>query len=562
MTSRPRWIALTGVMFLCGCQTMDSLTFWRNSDDARFTAEELAALDAQPIQPLSANESPLLSGGPAPIAPRGEIVQASYGTDAAPPAAAQRVEQLVQSGQSVVAQSQSDPTALQTARSYFEQALALDGNHAGAHHGMAIVADLTHDYPTAEMHYKQALVGQPNDANLLNDLGYSYILQHRFADAASFLNRAAQVAPQNKQPRVNLALLALKKGNRAEAQRVLAEIYPADQVPGTLAELESRVQPAGMPEMAIAGTAPAMPGDPGVAAQDVLQRVQQERERAQAERQQTTGNQQPIHVYPPSVAPGTGLAANPNLISVPGGQQFQIDTPSYGTVMSQGGFAGDRPMNSGMSTTPGMTIPGNMTAGMPSTGSTATSLYPVPGQMPVIQSAQDIHGQAMSNVPVAQPYQPSTPASRVSLQSAPVAGLNAGPGALFPVASMQRVPVGTPGMQPRSQPEPSGAFYPAANTPAPALTPAPAAPGMPGQANYAPYGQPAATAPPTLNTYPQQRLPNPSFPPATSMNSAVPTADPLEAYERQLQSLDNQYHQAVQQLDARGGAVQPVPAQY
>lgn len=557
MTSRPQWIALTGVVFLCGCQAFDSLTPWRKSDDARFTAEELAALDAQPIQPLTASNGPdamagSTSGGPAPIRPGGEIVQASYGTTQ-PPAAAGRVDQLVQSGQAVVAQSQSDPVALQTARSYFEQALALDQNHSAAHHGMAIVADLTHDYPTAELHYKQALVGNPDDANLLNDLGYSYILQHRFADAASFLNRAARIAPQNKQPRVNLALLALKKGDRAEAQRVLSQIYPADAIAATMSELESRIQPvpqpAGPPPATlIADNTPQTASDPGLAAADVLQRVQQERERAQ-QQPMMAANDQPIHVFPPGVATG---ATPTDLISVPGGQQFQIETPPFGA--------------------PAGTMPPMTAQAMP--GSSANSAYPA-GAQPLIQSVQDVHGRAMANLPVAQPYQPPQtyqaplPASSVSLQSAPMAGLNAGPGALFPVASMQRAP------QPPTQ------MYPAAGTQGQTVPTAQANYGQPVVAQQGiaqqGVGPSAAMAPGSapafggaaIGTYPQQRLPNsgattgiPSYPQMGVQPPGGQTVDPLEAYERQLQSLDNQYNQAVRQMDGQQSGVQPVPARY
>ncbi|MCR9199194.1 MAG: hypothetical protein NXI04_11145 [Planctomycetaceae bacterium] len=558
MTSRPQWIALTSVLFLCGCQAFDSLTPWRKSADARFTAEELAALDAQPIEPLATNggsttTSDLMTGGPAPIRPGGEIVQASYGTTQ-PPAAAGRIDQLVQSGQSVVAQSQSDPVALQTARSYFEQALALDQNHSAAHHGMAIVADLTHDYPTAEMHYKQALVGNPNDANLLNDLGYSYILQHRFADAASFLNRAAQIAPENRQPKVNLALLALKKGDRAEAQRVLSQIYPADAIAATMSELEARIQPVAQPTGVPSATfvaensVPAQ-SDPGLAAADVLQRVQQERERAQVQPQMAASDQ-PIHVFPPGVNASAVTPAD--LISVPGGQQFQIETPPFGAAPA------------------GMMSPPMTAQAMPGmAGSSPDTGYPAAAQ-PLIQSVQDVHGQAMANLPVAQPYpsahnyQQPLPASSVSLRSAPVAGLNAGPGALFPVASMQR------------SPQPATQMYPAAGTTNPTTMPAAQANyGQPitGQPNVAlpgtmPPGNAPAFGSPAIGTYPQQRLPNggpaTGTPPSAPYGAPQPggqTVDPLEAYERQLQSLDSQYNQAVRQLGGQHG-VQPVPAQY
>lgn len=559
MTSRPQWIALSSVLFLCGCQTFDSIVPWRSSDKTHFTAEELAALDAQPIQPLPLSEDTSNLNGPAPIRPGGEIVQASYGPTAAnEPVAAQRIDQLVKSGQSIVAQSQSDPVALQTASSYFSQALSLDANHSAAHHGLAIVADLTHDYPTAELHYKQALASNPNDANLLNDLGYSYILQHRFQDAANFLNRATQIAPQNKQPKVNLALLALKKGDRSEAQRVLAEVYPAESLATTLAELESRMTPApAAPSGTVASTVSGPgfgPNDPGTAAQNVLQRVQQERERAEAERHQMAINQQPVHVFPPGIGPETHEPnVNPALITLPDGQQFQVTTPVHGNV--HGGAAPTRTAgmphavaSSGM----GMSIPNNM---QPANDYAA----------PVIQSFEDIRSRALANAPIVNPSYPqqaNMPVNAVSVQAAPVAGLNAGPGALFPVAAMQRGPQIAPRARPQTIASPTGN-----------------AAGMPTNPPMANYGQtmpahgPSAGYPSNAsgsgtNIYQQQRLPDSNAPansnyiPQGQPGGMPMTTTPLEAYERQLQSLDSQYNQAVQQMNGNSINVQAVPAQY
>ena len=56
---------------------------------------------------------------------------------------------------------------------------ALEGGNAESHHGLGIVCDLQQDYRSAEIHYRAALDGDPDNPLILGDLGWSYALQNR-----------------------------------------------------------------------------------------------------------------------------------------------------------------------------------------------------------------------------------------------------------------------------------------------------------------------------------------------------------------------------------------------
>lgn len=54
-----------------------------------------------------------------------------------------------------------------------------------------MIADRQQDYLTAQRYYLAALNASPNDPNLLNDIGYSFLLQSRYAEAENYLQTSA-----------------------------------------------------------------------------------------------------------------------------------------------------------------------------------------------------------------------------------------------------------------------------------------------------------------------------------------------------------------------------------
>jgi Flp pilus assembly protein TadD len=140
--------------------------------------------------------------------------------------------------------------------------------HPDAHHGLAMASDLDEDWGDAEYHYKQALRIRPRDAVILSDLGYSYILQNRFAEAARYLNQAIELQPNYERAHTNLALLDLKQGNRAAAeQRLVKRLGNSPQTTDILESLqqqaaESTAPAAATTPSAVANNPPAIAPTP------------------------------------------------------------------------------------------------------------------------------------------------------------------------------------------------------------------------------------------------------------------------------------------------------------
>ncbi|MAG93060.1 MAG: hypothetical protein CMJ48_04855, partial [Planctomycetaceae bacterium] len=108
-----------------------------------------------------------------------------------------------------------------------------------AHHRLGVIADQQEDFASAEQHYVAALRLKPGDADLLSDLGYSYLSQGELTQSESYLRQALSVSPSHRQALLNLGLLRGRSGDRAgalaifrqagteaEAQSMLNQLFP------------------------------------------------------------------------------------------------------------------------------------------------------------------------------------------------------------------------------------------------------------------------------------------------------------------------------------------------
>ncbi len=133
---------------------------------------------------------------------------------------------------------------LEEARRLYRDVLNEAPDHPDAHHGLAMAADLDEDWGDAEYHYKQALRIRPKDAVLLSDIGYSYVLQNRYAEATRYLNQAIELQPGYERAHMNLALLDLRQGNRAAAeQRLVQRLGNSAKTASILDSLERQAFP-------------------------------------------------------------------------------------------------------------------------------------------------------------------------------------------------------------------------------------------------------------------------------------------------------------------------------
>ncbi len=99
----------------------------------------------------------------------------------------------------------------------YRSVLELEPENAIANHRLAVLADRRGDFATSEKYYLAALKREPNDPDLLSDLGYSYLLQGRPMESERCLFAALRANPRHQKARDNLNLLCCQR--RATAIR-------------------------------------------------------------------------------------------------------------------------------------------------------------------------------------------------------------------------------------------------------------------------------------------------------------------------------------------------------
>lgn len=126
---------------------------------------------------------------------------------------------------------------LTTARRHLDAIIGQQPAHPRAHHLLAVVSDLEGRFGDAEHHYQTALQSDRNNAQIVGDLGYSYLMQERLDLAEQYLVQARTLDPSQVNAARNLALLYSRRGDFSGAQRTLAEVLPSADVQQTLARL-------------------------------------------------------------------------------------------------------------------------------------------------------------------------------------------------------------------------------------------------------------------------------------------------------------------------------------
>ena len=216
-------VSLT-VCLTAGCQTssLGLLPWKQNAPEAEFTA-------AEPKQTL---DGPTVSGD--------AFMQASASTESesdAPTRDTVRLEQWLQRGQKAIEEAEKGvhrAEMLSEASVSYREVLKLDRKNVRAFHGLAIVSDLNQDWQLAELNYKKALEITPNDIHLLNNLGYSYLLQKRYDEASGYLQRAIEISPQHEEAHVNLAILDVQRGDQQTALKRLSRVYSGGKAQSAL----------------------------------------------------------------------------------------------------------------------------------------------------------------------------------------------------------------------------------------------------------------------------------------------------------------------------------------
>ena len=106
---------------------------------------------------------------------------------------------------------------LKKARQVYETLTQEYPNHPAPYHRLAVVSDRQRKHIEAQQLYTQALRLKPNDAEILNNLGYCFYLQGQLEKAESALLKAAGTAPANPRIHNNLGLVYGHMGRHEES---------------------------------------------------------------------------------------------------------------------------------------------------------------------------------------------------------------------------------------------------------------------------------------------------------------------------------------------------------
>jgi Flp pilus assembly protein TadD len=99
-------------------------------------------------------------------------------------------------------------------------AVAADPSLWRAWNALAVQADRRHDWPEAEADYEQALKAPGVKPIVMNNRGYSRLLQGRYADASSDFVRALEINPGLSEARTNLRLSLAMQGRYEQATQM------------------------------------------------------------------------------------------------------------------------------------------------------------------------------------------------------------------------------------------------------------------------------------------------------------------------------------------------------
>ena len=185
---------------------------------------------------------------------KGSVARAEHEDDAGDGSRLPRnasVDALVEAAHELVRESDGRDTAmLRKAQTLLEQALRQRPDDAAIHHQQGIVADFLVDYELAERHYRNALELTPRDANLLCDMGYSCFLQERYDESETWLLRALEFNSDHKVAAVNLGAVYAARGRYDDALAWFRRGGSEEEAQANLAEFIS----SELPEQVAAGT--------------------------------------------------------------------------------------------------------------------------------------------------------------------------------------------------------------------------------------------------------------------------------------------------------------------
>ncbi len=121
-----------------------------------------------------------------------------------------------------------------------EQAAASGQADWKTHSALGSALDQQGRYADARKQYERALLLQPNEMSVLNNMGMSYALEGNLTKAEQTLQQASRLPNSSSEPRIrqNLALVVGLQGRFEESKQIASQDLPPDQVEANLAYLQ------------------------------------------------------------------------------------------------------------------------------------------------------------------------------------------------------------------------------------------------------------------------------------------------------------------------------------
>jgi len=104
------------------------------------------------------------------------------------------------------------------AADYLKRCLAADSRRWRAWNALAVIADRARDWVASAAAYRHGLAASADNAAILNNMGYSLMMQARAAEAVDVLQHAFRIAPFDRTIENNLIVARAMQGDRPDVQ--------------------------------------------------------------------------------------------------------------------------------------------------------------------------------------------------------------------------------------------------------------------------------------------------------------------------------------------------------
>jgi tetratricopeptide (TPR) repeat protein len=108
----------------------------------------------------------------------------------------------------------------------YRLAIALNHDFVAAYEHLGQLLDRLGQYEAAERVWREAIARLPETASLRNDLGFHYLLQRRYSQAALYFDSALMVDPTYRRARINLGITLAQAGQADQALEQFRQALP------------------------------------------------------------------------------------------------------------------------------------------------------------------------------------------------------------------------------------------------------------------------------------------------------------------------------------------------